>query len=90
MRKVYKSYREISSKLGTHNTVGSVGAGDLSPDNAELVSSLRNLGLVDISDFLAKVVVGGLLIIASLNLDKIGVVISVATSTVSIIRIYMS
>ena len=88
-RKKYKTYREISSKLGTHNTVGSMGAGDLSPDNAELISSLRNLGLVDISDFLAKVVVGGLLIIASLNLDKIGVVISVATSTACIIRIYM-
>ena len=57
-------------------------AGDLSPNNAELVSSLGNLGLVDISDFLAKVVVSGLLIVASLNLDKIGVVISVATSTV--------
>lgn len=67
-----------------------MGAGDLSPDNAELVSSLRNLGLVDISDFLAKVVVGGLLIIASLNLDKIGMVISIGASTISTIRIYMN
>jgi hypothetical protein len=73
-----QTYGEVGGELGSDNTVGSVVAGDLAPDDAELVS----LCLVDVGDLLAVVEVSALLVLNTVDLDQVGVVVCVAATSV--------
>jgi hypothetical protein len=64
---------EVVAELGAHNTGVAVRAGDLAPDHANVGAADLTLGAVDESDLLAKVEVGGLGVINTLNLDQAGV-----------------
>lgn len=59
-------------ELGANDTGVSVGAGDLAPDDAELGSANLLLGLVDVGDLLAKVEVGSVGVVNTLDLDQTG------------------
>lgn len=58
-----------------------MGASDLSPDNTELRSSDGLLGLVDVCDSLAEVEFGSLGVLNTFDLQKGGVVVGVAASS---------
>ena len=72
------TYREVGGELGSDDSVGAVVASDLAPHDAELAS----LGLVDVGDLLSVVEVASLLVLNTLDLDKTGLVVCVATSSV--------
>ena len=61
--------------------------GDLAPDATELRAGLSSLGSVDVSNLLSDVEINGLLVVASLNLEKVGVVVGVSAASVSLIII---
>jgi hypothetical protein len=85
------TYGEVGGELSPHNTIGSMGAGDLSPHDTELGSSLGGLGSVNVSNFLSQIKINGRLVVATINSQKIGVVVCVAaTSTYTFnINIYL-
>lgn len=63
---------ERGGELGADNTGVAVRSGDLAPDHTDLGSADLLLASVDESDLLAKVEVGGLGVVNTLDLDQAG------------------
>jgi hypothetical protein len=61
------TYTQIGSELGSDNTVRSVGAGDLAPDNSEPGTGLGDGGFVDVCNSLAQIEVGSLTVSHAIN-----------------------
>ncbi len=75
------TYGKVVGELGSDDAVGAVGAGHLAPHNAEAGAGLvLSLALVDISDLLAQIVVGGGLVVDAIDADQGGVVVGVSTA----------
>ena len=76
-----ETYREVGVELGTDSTVGSVGTHHLTPDHSELRAGHGLLGLVDISNLLAKVESAALLIVHAVQGEEGGVVVGVGETS---------
>lgn len=68
-------------ELGADNTGVSVRTGDLAPDHSDLAATDLLLGLVDVGDLLAKVEVGSVGVIDTLDLDQAGLGVSRVAAT---------
>jgi hypothetical protein len=75
-----ETYAKVCGELSSNNTIGSMSASDLSPNNTKFGATFLSLSLVDISDFLAQVVIRGGLVIDTIDLEEICVVVGVTAS----------
>ena len=57
-------------------------ASHLTPHNAELRSSLSSLSSVDVSHLLSQVEINSRLVVAAVNFQEVGVVVSIAATSV--------
>mgnify|MGYP005993719829 CR=1 FL=1 len=82
-----KTYRKVGAELSADNAVGAVSTHHLAPDNSELRTRHGLLGLVDVSNFLAKVEVGSGLVVNTLHGEKGSVVVGVGeTSVITLLK----
>ena len=63
-----------------------MGAGDLAPNDSELRAGLGDLCLVNVSNTLAQIELGGISVRHTINVHKIGVDVRVASSSVCLTK----